>query len=75
MWKPINSEFSKNFNMMANEELKHAAMMRDMANKEMSHVKDEHKDTIFADEYQRYFGEKFVEKHAKVKQILAEIGS
>jgi ferritin len=75
MWKPINSEFSKNFHMMANEELKHAAMMRDMANKEMNHVKDEHKDAIFADEYQRYFGEKFVDKHAKVKQILAEIGS
>ena len=68
-------KFSKNFHMMANEELKHAAMMRDMANKEMSHVKDEHKDAIFADEYQRYFGEKFVDKHAKVKQILAEIGS
>lgn len=75
MWKPTNAEFAKNFHAMANEELKHATMMRDMANKEMNHVKEEHKDAIFADEYQRYFGEKFVDKHAKVKQILAEIGS
>lgn len=73
MWKPTNNEFSKNFHTMANEELKHAAMMRDMANREMERAMSEHKDAIFADEFLRYFGEKFVDRSAKIRLILAGI--
>ena len=71
MWKPVNGEFAKNFVSMANDELKHAAMMRDMANHEMDRVMKEHGDAVFAAEYQRYFGEKYVDKLAKIKQIMA----
>ena len=71
MWKSVNGEFAKNFMSMANDELKHAAMMREMANHEMERVMNEHADPIFAKEYMKYFGEKFVDKHAKVRQIMA----
>lgn len=75
MWKPINGDFSKNFVTMANDELRHAGMMRDMANREMDRIKAEHKDAVFADEYQRYFGEKFVDKSAKIKQLMAMLSA
>lgn len=71
MWKSVNGEFAKNFISMANDELKHAAMIRDMANHEMERVMSEHADPIFAKEYMKYFGEKFIDKHAKVRQIMA----
>lgn len=75
MWKPTNAEFAKNFHAMANEELKHATMMRDMANREMERAMSEHKDAIFADEFQRYFGEKFVDRSAKIRQMLSVLSS
>ena len=70
MWKPKNAEYARTYHTMANDELRHAGLMHDMATIEMEKLKKEHPDAPFAAEYQRHFGEKFIDKSAKIKQML-----
>lgn len=70
-WKTDSAENHKNFIAMANDELRHAVMLRDMSCKEVERARAAHPDNAYICAYHDSFMEHFADEYGHVKQMLA----